>query len=164
MRALVAATMCPLEFLVSPPSIEEKFREKPNQGLRIYLISTILPEVDLSFGLSCLRSSWLTPSITSSLVAALIASSSNLHISRRLDWILNHCWSNFIWFQLTVTHFSLKVVTRLQYMSSGKVSRNFKRALIRFMVLEISSSYKEPAWFPPCFSDLFRTVPGLSHC
>ena len=158
--------MCPLEFLVSPPSIEEKFREKPNQGLRIYLISTILPEVELSwsFELSCLRSSWLTPSITSSIVAALIASSSNLHISRRLDWILNHFWSNFIWFQLTVTHFSLKVVTRLQYMSSGKVSRNFKRALIRFMVLEISSSYKEPASFPLCFSDLFRTVPGLSHC
>ena len=33
MRALVAAMMCPLEFLVTPPSIEEKLREKPNQGL-----------------------------------------------------------------------------------------------------------------------------------
>ena len=33
MRALVAATMCPVEFLVTPPSIEEKSREKPNQGL-----------------------------------------------------------------------------------------------------------------------------------
>ena len=34
MSALVAAMMWPLEFLVTPPSIEEKLREKPNQGLR----------------------------------------------------------------------------------------------------------------------------------
>ena len=37
MRALVAATMCPVEFLVTPPSIEEKSREKPNQGLKCFL-------------------------------------------------------------------------------------------------------------------------------
>ena len=35
MRAVVAATICPLEFLVTPPTIEEKLREKPNQGLEV---------------------------------------------------------------------------------------------------------------------------------
>ena len=39
MRAVVAATICPLEFLVTPPSIEEKLREKPNQGLEVKSLS-----------------------------------------------------------------------------------------------------------------------------
>ena len=39
MRAVVAATICPLEFLVTPPSIEEKLREKPNQGLKVSSVS-----------------------------------------------------------------------------------------------------------------------------
>ena len=39
MRAVVAATICPLEFLVTPPSIEEKLREKPNQGLEVSSVS-----------------------------------------------------------------------------------------------------------------------------
>ena len=35
-RALVAEMICPLAFLVTPPSIEEKLREKPNQGLESF--------------------------------------------------------------------------------------------------------------------------------
>ena len=79
MRALVAAMMCPVEFLVTPPNIAEKSREKPNQGLKKFLQFQKLR-------LRYLRSSLFTPSTTSSRVAALIAASLNLHISSRLDW------------------------------------------------------------------------------
>ena len=81
--------MCPLEFLVTPPSIEEKLREKPNQGLEFSWISRV--PISMKFQhfqkqrLLYLRSSLFTPSITSSLDTALIAASLNLHISSRLD-------------------------------------------------------------------------------
>ena len=116
-RALVAAMMCPLEFLVTPPSIEEKLREKPNQGLEFSWISRV--PISMKFQhfqkqrLLYLRSSLFTPSITSSLDTALIAASLNLHISSRLDWETQFVRIHFT-HSLTVTHFSLIVVTRLQ--------------------------------------------------
>ena len=79
----MAAMMCPLEFLVTPPTIEEKLREKPNQGLEVSWISSVL--IFRKQRLIYLRSSLFTPSITSSVDTALIAASLNLHISSRLD-------------------------------------------------------------------------------